>query len=187
MPVDFYIVLTAAVICIFLSQPTCMRQVNSYHLFQVVSRRQVWGADIDSFLRRAYKRAFKMKASLTPWNAWKQNSVFAFSDYLITEMAVQLRQVLSEKKTKICKQDYGTMSAVTNRIWVWWWEQLHLETSWTNSWARLSCHIIMLATGRCRLRTISFRNDGGMATTIFIGSYCTNDGKVLVKAGNLRY
>lgn len=37
-PIDIYIILTAAVICIFLSQPTCMRQVNSYCPFQVSCR-----------------------------------------------------------------------------------------------------------------------------------------------------
>jgi len=66
-PIDIYIVLAAEAICIFSSQPTCMRQVNTHYFKCPVGRRQVWGADVDALLRRACKRgASNMRPRLTP-------------------------------------------------------------------------------------------------------------------------
>lgn len=118
---DIYLALTASVIFIFLSQPICTRQVHSYYFKCTVGRKQVWRADIDAFLCRTCKRgASSVRAGLTPRNAYKQNSAFAFPDYLTIKPAMHLEQVLSRKKNKICKQDYGMISAIIKWIWVCW-------------------------------------------------------------------
>lgn len=69
-PIDIYILFTAAVIFIFLSQPIYVRQVNSCYFKCLIGRRQVWGADRDAFLCRACKRGVSnVRACLPPRNA----------------------------------------------------------------------------------------------------------------------